>query len=160
MEAKIDVRKLQLLSDRIQQTIDALNQVRSSVSGLSHSGVGPQFGQAYGGQAYGGQAYGGQAYGAPAQPITMGAFNPGYQPQQVAPWGAPLQHSVPQAGLQALAAQPMVTQIPTMMGLAGGLTHTSAAADQRNAELRACDPVRISQTFPYLFTQVAPLPVI
>jgi exopolyphosphatase/pppGpp-phosphohydrolase len=35
--AKIDIRKLQLLNDRINQTIDALNQVRLSVHGLSHS---------------------------------------------------------------------------------------------------------------------------
>lgn len=35
--AKIDIRKLQLLNDRINQTIDALNQVRLSVHGLSHT---------------------------------------------------------------------------------------------------------------------------
>jgi hypothetical protein len=37
MEAKVDVRKLQLLSDRISQTIDALTQVRYSVHGIGHS---------------------------------------------------------------------------------------------------------------------------
>lgn len=38
MEAvKVDVRKLQLLNDRISQTLDALNQVRLSAHGLSHS---------------------------------------------------------------------------------------------------------------------------
>lgn len=42
MEAKVDVRKLQVLNDRINQTIDALNQVRLSVHGLAHSGVMPQ----------------------------------------------------------------------------------------------------------------------
>ena len=35
--AKIDIRKLQLLNDRISNTIDALNQVRMSVHGLTHS---------------------------------------------------------------------------------------------------------------------------
>jgi len=40
--AKVDIRKLQLLNDRINQTIDALNQVRLSVHGLSHtSGINP-----------------------------------------------------------------------------------------------------------------------
>src|SRR5437870_1087477 len=45
--AKVDIRKLQLLNDRINQCIDALNQVRLSVhglaqaQGLSHSGVSP-----------------------------------------------------------------------------------------------------------------------
>ena len=35
--AKVDIRKLQLLNDRINQCIDALAQVRLSVHGLSHS---------------------------------------------------------------------------------------------------------------------------
>lgn len=40
--AKVDIRKLQLLNDRINQTIDALSQVRLSVHGLSHSqGINP-----------------------------------------------------------------------------------------------------------------------
>src|SRR3989442_3756821 len=38
MKAKVDVRKLQILTDRIDQTIDALNQVRLSVHRLGHSG--------------------------------------------------------------------------------------------------------------------------
>src|SRR4051794_12565901 len=39
--AKVDVRKLQMLNDRINQTIDALNQVRLSVHGMSHTGTIP-----------------------------------------------------------------------------------------------------------------------
>jgi hypothetical protein len=35
---KVDIQKLQLLNDRIAQTIDALNQVRMSVHGIQHSG--------------------------------------------------------------------------------------------------------------------------
>jgi hypothetical protein len=38
--AKVDVRKLQMLNDRINQTIDALNQVRLSVHGMSTNGNG------------------------------------------------------------------------------------------------------------------------
>ncbi|MCB0384852.1 MAG: hypothetical protein KDD43_05620, partial [Bdellovibrionales bacterium] len=34
--AKIDVQKLQLLNDRICQTIDALNQVRMSMHGFTN----------------------------------------------------------------------------------------------------------------------------
>ena len=37
--ARVDIRKLQLLNDRINQTIDALNQVRFSVHGVQ-TGVG------------------------------------------------------------------------------------------------------------------------
>jgi len=43
MEGKVDIRKLQLLNDRINQTIDALNQVRMSVTPtLMHSTFGTQ----------------------------------------------------------------------------------------------------------------------
>src|SRR5258706_16337071 len=35
--AKVDIRKLQALNDRINQCIDALNQVRLSVHGLAHT---------------------------------------------------------------------------------------------------------------------------
>jgi len=35
--AKVDIKKLQVLSDRINQCIDALNQVRLSVHGLTQS---------------------------------------------------------------------------------------------------------------------------
>lgn len=35
--ANVDIRKLQLLNDRINQTIEALNQVRLSVHGLQHT---------------------------------------------------------------------------------------------------------------------------
>jgi len=34
---KVDIQKLQLLNDRIAQTIDALNQVRMSVHGIQHT---------------------------------------------------------------------------------------------------------------------------
>jgi hypothetical protein len=71
--AKVDLRKLQLLNDRIAQVIDALNQVRFSVHGLQHTGAGfvpgnigyntfgwqqpypQQFGQQFGAQQFGGQ---------------------------------------------------------------------------------------------------------
>jgi hypothetical protein len=34
---KVDIQKLQLLNDRIAQTIEALNQVRMSVHGIQHT---------------------------------------------------------------------------------------------------------------------------
>ena len=48
MEARVDVRKLQILNDRINQTIDALSQVRLSVHGLAHTGVPPTMFQPFG----------------------------------------------------------------------------------------------------------------
>lgn len=151
MEAKIDIRKLQLLSDRIQQTIDALQQVRSSASGLSHStppAYAPQYPQA---AMQPGLGYG-MAYSAPLPT------------QQVAPWGTALSHTAPTQGPMAVPGQPqpVFAQVPALMGLVGGIAHTSPAAmvDQRNAEMRASDPARIAQTFPYLFTQFATVPVL
>ena len=68
MEARVDVRKLQILNDRINQTIDALNQVRLSVHGLGHSGLqNPFLGQ----QGYGMQ----QGLGVP-NPYGFGMQNP------------------------------------------------------------------------------------
>jgi hypothetical protein len=66
--AKVDIRKLQLLNDRINQTIEALNQVRLSVHGLSHTtGNVPTMGYpnvfGYGVQGFGPQGYGPQNYG-------------------------------------------------------------------------------------------------
>jgi hypothetical protein len=43
---KVDIQKLQLLNDRIAQTIDALNQLRLSVHGIHHTPAGyPTYGQ-------------------------------------------------------------------------------------------------------------------
>src|SRR5580765_545566 len=67
MEARVDVRKLQILNDRINQTIDALNQVRLSVHGLGHTGMNPPgHGPGYGMQ----QGLGAQ------NPYLFGAPNP------------------------------------------------------------------------------------
>jgi hypothetical protein len=54
--ARVDIRKLQLLNDRITQCLDALNQVRLTVHGLSHSGA--------------------QTGGAPVVPTMSGFGNP------------------------------------------------------------------------------------
>lgn len=40
--ANVDIHKLQLLNDRINQTIEALNQVRMSVHGLQHTAAAGQ----------------------------------------------------------------------------------------------------------------------
>jgi hypothetical protein len=59
--AKVDIQKLQLLNDRIAQCFDALNQVRFSVHGLSHTSGS----QAYGQQGLGQQPFGPQGIGSP-----------------------------------------------------------------------------------------------
>lgn len=94
--AKIDIRKLQLLNDRINQCLDALNQVRLSVHGLSHTSA-----QGIGGSVAAGNVLG--QYG--------GAF--GVTGQQL---GAPQLQQV-QTGIPG--AFPFAAAIP-------GLSHSSA----------------------------------
>jgi len=93
--AKVDIRKLQLLNDRINQSIDALNQVRLSVHGLSHtSGINPN--------------------------VPTGAF--GVQDPRFGPGAGNLQ---PQVGFpQQPVGFPQVQQagFPQLFG--GGLSHT------------------------------------
>jgi hypothetical protein len=127
MEAKVDVRKLQLLNDRITQVMDALNQVRFSVHGLTHTGApigqpvpGYQFGipqlPQFGFQQqtpYGiGQPWG--QLGIPQQP-QLGFQPPQLGFQQQVPYGMGQPYGQPgtQWGLQ----QPMT-------GGFGGLQHT------------------------------------
>ena len=169
MEAKVDVRKLQVLNDRINQTIDALNQVRVSVHGLGHtSAMQPPLnplsflGQGYGGyQGYGPQ----QPYGFGSQGLFPGLggqfgglqglqggggfgfqhspfnpyLNPFMNPSLITPWGigvTPLSGS-PWGGIAG--------------GIGGGLFHSNQELiDKQLAEVRASDPYRISQTFPFV----------
>src|SRR5258706_13723420 len=120
--AKVDIRKLQALNDRINQCIDALNQVRLSVHGLAHTtpagpfipagigqlaptpfGVGQLAPTPYGVGYQGvGQVPLGSPYGpgfSPTSPIagTPGAFAPRLGPS-VDPF-AGLSHSGPQGVL-------------------------------------------------------------
>lgn len=137
MEAKVDVRKLQLLNDRINQTIDALNEVRLSVRGLSHTGL---TGQGIPGHPLAGMAgpqVGFAGYPAPHPFTPLGASPLGASPWSWGAWQG-LQHSSPagfgltgQHPLQATwAAQPYLT--PDLI-------------ERQLAELRA--------TFPYAFAQ-------
>jgi hypothetical protein len=101
---KVDVQKLQLLNDRIAQTIDALNQLRMSMHGIQHSPVSP--GYPYGAYAspygFGGQVqagFGGQVpYGSP----FLGSQVPGQSP-----YGSPFQ------GIQHTPYTPYTTPFTT-----------------------------------------------
>src|SRR5262245_54785293 len=105
VEAKVDIRKLQLLNDRIAQVTDALNQVRLSVHGLAHTGVI-------------GQQFAGVPFGMPQQQFGF--------PQQVPyPWGQPIG--------QVTAGYPGVAPVSQILGQGGAagvgfgqLQHTSA----------------------------------
>jgi hypothetical protein len=134
MEVRIDVRKLQLLNDRVNQCIDALNDVRGSVrsigvgqntmfgtTGFQHTNP---FVQPFPGTGFQGQGF----YGA-----TMG-----------------LSHSDPRINPYVNSYVPYLSQGfgPTIPWTHGGLSH-SDVIDRQAADLRATDLFRIAQTFPY-----------
>jgi hypothetical protein len=158
MEAKVDVRKLQLLNDRINQTIEALTQVRASVQGLGHTtgmvgnvpGVTPNI--------PGGRYPQQQAWGA-SVPGAFGAM-PGYGIQHTpGVYGAiPPQYGI--AGVQQQYSPPMgypFAQGPVGIGQQG-LSHTPSSSQQRKllesqlAEMRANELERVALTFPHFFT--------
>lgn len=163
MEAKVDVRKLQILNDRINQTIDALNQVRLSVHGLGHTGFTGQTPNPYWGQQ--------PTLG---YPQTQGF--PGVQPggfgQMSSPFGQIGQQGFGQQGFPGFGLQhspytnlgnPYVNPVSSPWGgtggiggyatnpYVGGLFHSNnpELIEQRILEERANDPTRITNTFPF-----------
>ena len=152
--AKVDIRKLQLLNDRINQTIDALNQVRFSVhglasaQGLSHASPNAGFGQqgigqgqnpyASTGQGFGFAPFSGFGFQNPAlgfahSAIAQGQVPPGvgsYGPGQV-PFPISLSAS-PQPINPVLAQNPALMGFPASAGAVpfgqpgiAGLSHTA-----------------------------------
>ncbi len=150
--AKVDIRKLQLLNDRINQCIDALNQVRLSVHGLSQglSHTNPQAG-INAGSPYG---FGFSGFGA-----------------------SPLQNPFAQAGVSPLGlGQTGFGQVPVTPSFTPGLSHSSGLSpfaqvnpyfsvqgpEALEASMRPiwADPIltaRITQTFPYAQFPVPPV---
>lgn len=154
MEAKVDVRKLQLLNDRIIQTLEALTQVRASVHGIGqqtpyipmsqppYTQPGPWGMQGLGHSpafpSYYPQPYGAQPYYNPYHSpmgLSHASYSTPYVGQQIAPWSQ-------YAPMQPWSAMPFVT-MGTM-----GLSHTDEV-ERRMAEQRASDIGRLMQTFPY-----------
>jgi hypothetical protein len=177
--AKVDIQKLQMLNDRINQCIDALSQVRMSVHGLSHSpGITPN--TATGGFGFQDPRLGPVgAVGFGQQQAGFPQFQPGFYPQ---PFVTGLSHSPlvfgGQAGINPYFAQAGVNPYAGVGGIAGahnpyaafpvgvlgqwsGLSHTSAA-EPLEAYLRPTwsDPLlaaRVAQTFPYAQLPVPPV---
>jgi hypothetical protein len=156
--AKVDIRKLQLLNDRIAQTIDALNQVRLSVHGVQYPGV---YGQMGGGipqqnpwqqaqqtpwqQPGMGMPFGQQGQQGPGLSHTGYGFSPGF-PQV---FGG--QQGIPQQAYGQGYGQPFM---PFQQG--GGLGHTSFDPGIQQHLAGQVDPYGINrwaQTFPFAFWQ-------
>lgn len=155
MEARVDIKKLQLLNDRIVQTIEALNQVRLSVHGLQQTGAplgALNFGQPFVGSTSG--------FGLPIAPVGynvpyagVSGFPGGLPSTNVGAltqpfFGAPISGYTPSFSAATSNLGPSVANWP-IMGTTG-LSH-SAIEEQWLAEMRAQDPRRLSQTFPYCY---------
>ncbi len=156
--AKVDIRKLQLLNDRINQCLDALTQVRLSVHGLSHSAS--TSAPIASVQSLPAMGYAG-AVGFPAVQdprLALGAtpFGGGY------PGG--LSHSafVPQAAQQMPIGFP-ATGLPAWNPVSS-LSHSGAEIEAAYGFQRPlwADPIlaaRVVQTFPYAQLAVPASPI-
>jgi len=167
--AKVDIRKLQLLNDRINQCIDALNQVRLSVHGLAPAGLSHTTGQFptpfLGGGVNPAQFLGGgvnpvqamgygqgppgsvQGFGSP-QGFGTPAFGPTGFPPQVAPGLSHTAGGWPNTGLFSQGMNPY------SQGIGQGVNpFASQYGSQIGLEaFGLTDPTltaRIAQTFPY-----------
>jgi hypothetical protein len=178
MEAKVDVRKLQILNDRINQTIEALNQVRLSVHGLGHSALQNPYpggtGAPFPGTQNPYQNMGGPLsqlhtqLGQQGFPSGMGFQHSPFTPQQANPlvnpyvtnpmslWGqgvpSPFQGAQnPLQGVPSPFTGGQQGGLGGVAGTGGGLFHSSPdIIDRQIAEARASDPQRITQTFPFV----------
>lgn len=133
MEAKVDVRKLQILNDRINQTIDALSQVRMSVHGLGHTGVPtPTI-----------NPFMPPGLGYPTVPFQ------GIPPVPPIPYGA-IPPIPPIPGLFGLSHSPYTPPVNPFFNVPTPFTTPFVdPIELRLLETRALDPVRIRETFPF-----------
>jgi hypothetical protein len=137
---KVDIQKLQLLNDRIAQTIEALNQVRMSVHGIQHAPTSP----------YGQGMYPGAQLGFAQQQFNPYAspFVPQIAPQLGVPQFAP-QYSPYSGYVPGLSHTPPITaQTPFMA--TNGISHTPW--DPTWQRTQQWDPTwqRTQQWFPFI----------
>lgn len=185
--AKVDIRKLQLLNDRIAQTIDALNQVRLSVHGLglSHSAAGipgmgvpfqssvsPFQGSAYQASPYQAAAYGQQMFGSwPGVVPGLSHSNPWNQQAYAQSSGFGQSHVG--SGLAGMYGQqqmnPLLSQLLWQQGI-GGLSHSNEGVGYGSVGYPyhaggyssgvGVDPItasRIMQMFPFAQMPISPV---
>jgi hypothetical protein len=160
--AKVDIRKLQLLNDRINQTIDALNQVRLSVHGIQQGGQWGAFGAGFGGQSAIGQGLGVNQFGGMLGQVpgmVPGFTHTGGYAQSPYAFQNPLLAQLWGAGVSPYAQQAVLGHLgqQSPYGVYGqqglGLGHTSLEA--------YADPTiinRIAQTFPFAQWPYSPQP--
>lgn len=151
--AKVDIKKLQLLNDRINQCIDALNQVRLSVHGLSHT-AGINAGIS-------------SMPSAPIDPRLDPRLDPRFDPRFTSaytPYANPFSTVGPQIGaypgISHTAAGFNVNPLANQFSPFTGLSHTSPESMESYGRPTWADPylaARVTQTFPYLQFSLPPV---
>ena len=159
--ARVDIRKLQLLNDKINQCLDALNQVRLTVHGLSHSGaqtggasIGQPIGQSMSGFGTSDPRFAAQGLG--SMPLGVQGYGAGlsHSPFASSPFGQPFAQAY---GQQQPGAFPFTGQPNPQWGQQG-LGHTDAEAIY-NRPFWA-DPMianRVKETFPFVGYALPPI---
>src|SRR5688572_4343689 len=155
--AKVDIRKLQLLNDRINQCLDALAQVRLSVHGLA-SGFGQQGIPGLASPQPGlpwlqGQPQGVPGYLGPQTFAPQPFVSPFFAPQQF----LPQQIASPQFAPPFYAQQPTPYPVPQNVGLShtsahgqspGAFIMGSPLASQIPSQIPWTSPIGLSHTNP------------
>lgn len=157
---KVDIQKLQLLNDRIAQTLEALDQVRLSVHGIQHTGpTSPWTTGAYGGYPMPHVVPGfapaftpgfGSPYAAFANPYQT-AFSPfaGIQHSSFSPYGNPYASraslGIPFAPYAQSPYASYSNGASPVAWVNGGLSHTPAF-DPAWQQRLAWDPMYRTQT--------------
>ena len=148
---KVDIQKLQLLNDRIAQTIDALNQVRMSAHGIHHTpALSPWAVNPY-------TTYGTSPFVQGSYPTPYSQFTPYSVPFAPTPYPTTLG-----AGIQHSSAQYVPYTVPFVpTQLATGMQPTTASYPQQQLSVpwanngishtSAWDPTfRTAQTYPWV----------
>lgn len=149
---KVDIQKLQLLNDRITQTIEALNQVRMSVQGIQHTPMSPFGYNPYPGAQLGfAQQF--NPYASPFVPQIAPQFVPQFGGQFGGQFGSPYGAYGP--GLAHTS--PVTTQTPWTQWTpwtANGISHTPWTPWTANGLSQTpWDPanqMRTQQMFPFV----------
>lgn len=145
---KVDIQKLQLLNDRIAQTIEALNQVRLSVHGIQHTqqvppwGYNPYATPSFGfSPGYSGMPQYGTPYGMPLHPFSPfggGVGGPGGISHSVSPF---------QTGMTAWTG---VAPFQTVSPFQTGISHTTWDPSLQTTWQSTPWQPRMAQTVPFV----------
>lgn len=149
---KVDIQKLQLLNDRIAQTIEALNLVRMSVHGIQHTPVSPWGYGAYPGAQLGfAQQF--TPYASPFVPQFAPQFGPQFGANPYGSFIGGLQHSPYASPYTSPYTTPFTTPFTSMMPTSVGGQVSPWLHQGNGISHSSWDPMwqlRSQQSFPFI----------